>query len=71
MKKQFIVEMDTDIGCDLSHHCVAVCQHRAHLDMACKADIDNRPTWCPLQEHSIGECHIKYKEQQPYWEHKF
>jgi len=62
-EKTFLVKMDDEYRC----RCYAA------LDMEClnsedgiccpsRGNLKKRPEWCPLIEHSIGECHIKYKE---------
>jgi len=56
-EKTFLITMDE--VCDLSF--MNICQ-RYQKD--CSGEICYRPSWCPLVEHSIGECHTQYKEAQ-------
>lgn len=72
-EKTFLIKMDDTKFCDVREYGEVIgifyCQKIPYC--SCKGNLNDRPEWCPLQEHSIGECHIKYKETSPYWEHKF
>jgi len=64
--KKFIVEMYEEYGCDYIG-VVGIYDGCYYKDMdkkRCEGKLEARPDWCPLVEHSIGECHIKYKEKQ-------
>lgn len=63
-EKTFLVTMNMKERCksivETSSNDICWLMH----NVGCGGELNNRPDWCPLVEHSIGECHTKYKEAQ-------
>lgn len=63
-EKTFLITLDDIKVCP---HCsYARCNAKFILFRSprCNGELRDRPEYCPLVEHSIGECHIQYKEEQ-------
>lgn len=62
-EKTFLVTMNDDSRCVafLGTSLNTVC--RLARRSGCDGCLNDRPSWCPLVEHGIGDCHVKYLEQ--------
>lgn len=66
-EKTFLIKMAEKRTCSLTldgAYGYKICGHAdASFGYTCQGNLKNRPVWCPLVEHDIGMCHIKYKEE--------
>ena len=64
MIKTYLVKMDEEYRCRcyaaIDRECLA---SKDGIDCPARGSLKKRPEWCPIAEHSIGECHIQYKEE--------
>jgi len=57
--KTFLINLDILIACE----CMFEGECLWCPPFSCCGDLNNRPTWCPLTEHDMGECAEKHKEE--------
>lgn len=67
MIKTYQLKWETRKLCMCRHKAVnsekMSCSEPFNVGRECEGNLNERPEWCPLIEHDIGMCHIKYKEE--------